>query len=292
MKETLGQRSSLKIKMGNKFALFGLLFLSSCATLKINYPICDFPEHSPYPGGVINQTLKISSSEITSLKTDQENIYFCQFGLDQWRILLPISLSVEIKPIVILNKERTILKVPIFNKEYKQSKITIDNKDLVSPPAKYLPRIKKESELGKIALGIVSNIVHSSLKMSLPIEGIKSSEFGVKRFINNEPRNRHTGLDIAASVGTQVISPLSGKVILVGDFYYRGKTVFLDHGGGIISTYSHMSEISVKQGQTIKKNEDIGKVGQTGRVTGPHLHWQVVLSGIPVDPELFLDQPF
>ena len=126
--------------------------------------------------------------------------------------------------------------------------------------------------------------------MLLPTQGIKSSEFGVKRFINNQPRNRHTGLDLAAPIGTEIISPLSGKVILVGNFYYRGKTVFLDHGGGIISTYSHMSKVVVQQGQSLEKGDLIGAVGQSGRVTGPHLHWQIILLGIPVDPELFLEQ--
>jgi len=146
-----------------------------------------------------------------------------------------------------------------------------------------------EAELGKVAIGTISRRFHTSLKMPLPTQGIKSSEFGVKRFINNQPRNRHTGLDLAASIGTEIISPLSGKVILVGNFYYRGKTVFLDHGGGMISTYSHMSEVIVQQGQSLEKGDLIGEVGQSGRVTGPHLHWQIILSGIPVDPELFLE---
>ena len=69
----------------------------------------------------------------------------------------------------------------------------------------------------------------------------------------------------------------------------RGKTVFVDHGGGMISTYSHMSEVVVQQGQYLEKGDLIGEVGKSGRVTGPHLHWQIILSGIPVDPELFLD---
>ena len=275
-----------------KLVLLGIFFLSSCTTLKINYPACVFPDHSPFPGGVINKIIKISSTEISYVKTEQKNIYLCQVDEDHWKVLVPISLSSEIKPIIISNQGKTLLKVLILDKEYRESKITIDNMDLVSPPAENLPRIKKEAELGKAALNIVSNRYHSILKMSLPVEGLKSSEFGVRRFINNEPRNRHTGLDIAAKVGTEIISPLSGKVLLVGDFYYRGKTVFLDHGGGIISTYSHLSKISVQEGQLIKKNEIIGKVGQSGRVTGPHLHWQIVLSGIPVDPELFLQQVF
>ena len=275
-----------------KLVLLGIFFLSSCTTFKINYPACVFPDHSPFPGGVINKIIKISSTEISYVKTEQKNVYLCQVDEDHWKVLVPISLSSEIKPIIISNQGKTLLKVLILDKEYRESKITIDNMDLVSPPAEYLPRIKKEAELGKAALNIVSNRYHSILKMSLPVEGLKSSEFGVRRFINNEPRNRHTGLDIAAKVGTEIISPLSGKVLLVGDFYYRGKTVFLDHGGGIISTYSHLSKISVQEGQLIKKNEIIGKVGQSGRVTGPHLHWQIVLSGIPVDPELFLQQVF
>ena len=275
-----------------KLVLLGIFFLSSCTTFKINYPACVFPDHSPFPGGVINKIIKISSTEISNVKAEQKSVYLCQVDEDHWKVLVPISLSSEIKPIIISNQGKTLLKVPILDKEYRESKITINNMDLVSPPAEYLPRIKKEAELGKAALNIVSKRNHFILKMSLPVEGLKSSEFGVRRFINSEPRNRHTGLDIAAKVGTEVISPLSGKVLLVGDFYYRGKTIFLDHGGGMISTYSHLSKILVQEGQLIKKNEIIGKVGQSGRVTGPHLHWQIVLSGVPVNPELFLQQVF
>ena len=275
-----------------KLVLLGIFFLSSCTTFKINYPACVFPDHSPFPGGVINKIIKISSTEISNVKAEQKSVYLCQVDEDHWKVLVPISLSSEIKPIIISNQGKTLLKVPILDKEYRESKITINNMDLVSPPAEYLPRIKKEAELGKAALNIVSKRNHSILKMPLPVEGLKSSEFGVRRFINSEPRNRHTGLDIAAKVGTEVISPLSGKVLLVGDFYYRGKTIFLDHGGGMISTYSHLSKILVQEGQLIKKNEIIGKVGQSGRVTGPHLHWQIVLSGVPVNPELFLQQVF
>ena len=217
------------------------------------------------------------------------HVYFCQVDKDHWKILAPISLSEEIKTIAIVKNGQPILEVPISNKAYRESKITITNQDLVSPPEEYLSRIKMESDLGKVAIGTVSRRFHTSLKMPAPTQGIKSSEFGVKRFINGQPRNRHTGLDLAASIGTEIISPLSGKVILVGNFYYRGKTVFVDHGGGMISTYSHMNKVVVLKGQSLEKGDLIGEVGQSGRVTGPHLHWQIILSGIPVDPELFLE---
>ena len=275
--------------MRNKLPFVYIFILSSCATFDVSYPVCEFPEHSPFPGGVISQTIKINDYEINEIDINQKSIYFCQIGKNYWKILAPISLSEEIKPIAIFKNEKPILEVPILNKAYRESKITITNQDLVSPPEKYLPRIKREAELGKVATATISRRFHTSLKMPLPTKGIKSSEFGVKRFINGQPRNRHTGLDIAASIGTEILSPLSGKVILVGNFYYRGKTVFLDHGGGMISTYSHMNKISVQQGQSVKKGDVIGEVGKSGRVTGPHLHWQIIFSGTPVDPELFLE---
>ena len=275
--------------MKNNLSFICIFILFSCTTLDISYPLCDFPEHSPFPGGVISQTLRIDANEINEIDINQKNVYLCQMDKDHWKILAPISLSEEIKTIAIVKNGQPILEVPISNKAYRESKITITNQDLVSPPEEYLSRIKMESDLGKVAIGTVSRRFHTSLKMPAPTQGIKSSEFGVKRFINNQPRNRHTGLDLAAPIGTEIISPLSGKVILVGNFYYRGKTVFLDHGGGMISTYSHMSKVAVQQGQSLEKGDLIGAVGQSGRVTGPHLHWQIILSGIPVDPELFLE---
>ena len=274
-----------------KIVFFTFFFIFSCATLKDSYPLCVFPENAPFPGGVINKTINIKSSEISEVNMEGENIYLCPVSEDLWRLLAPISLSSKKNSVNIYHNERVLLNVPISNKQYRESKITINNLDLVSPPTEYLARIKKESNLVLATLNIISKRVHSALIMPLPVEGLKSSEFGVKRFINNGSKNRHTGLDIASPIGTQIMAPLSGKVILTGDFYYRGKTIFLDHGAGIISTYSHMSDVFVTNGEIIKKNQIIGKVGQTGRVTGPHLHWQIVLYGIPVDPELFLKPP-
>ena len=124
--------------------------------------------------------------------------------------------------------------------------------------------------------------------MTLPVNGIISSEFGVRRFINGLPRNRHIGLDIAATEGTAVYSPSKGKVILTGDFFYKGNVIYLDHGNGLISSFSHLNSISVEQDQIIQAGEILGYVGSTGRVTGPHLHWEVSLMGVPINPEIFL----
>ena len=110
----------------------------------------------------------------------------------------------------------------------------------------------------------------------------------VKRFINEQPRNRHIGLDIAAAEGRPIFAPLNGKVILAGNFFYKGNVIFIDHGNGLVSSYSHLSKKLVDLNQIVTTGDNIGLVGSTGRVTGPHLHWEVYFLGIPINPEIFI----
>jgi len=119
---------------------------------------------------------------------------------------------------------------------------------------------------------------------TLPVEGRISTPFGVKRFINNEPRNRHSGVDIAAPAGTPVRASAAGRVTLTGEHFFAGKSVYIDHGNELFSMYFHMNSTVVHGGQLVTCGEIIGEVGSTGRATGPHLHWGVRMHGIPVDP--------
>jgi murein DD-endopeptidase MepM/ murein hydrolase activator NlpD len=176
----------------------------------------------------------------------------------------------------------------IADKAYTEQRLTIKNQRQVNPNQEDMVRIQDESAEMKQAFQSWDEELVPTFSMIPPVDGIRSSSFGHKRFFNGEPRAPHSGMDIAADEGTPIVAPASGRIVATGNYFFNGNTIILDHGHGLISLYCHMNTIDVEVGQYVIAGEQIGKVGQTGRVTGPHLHWSVNLNNTRIDPAFFL----
>mgnify|MGYP000341911298 FL=1 len=155
-----------------------------------------------------------------------------------------------------------------------------------------------QSRATKEALEIKKALSQSTLEFTpsfnfiAPVPGAITSPFGKQRFINGLARSPHLALDLRGAVGTSIVAPLKGKVVLVGDFFYTGHTLILDHGYGLFSSYAHMSEVSAEINSFVEQSQLIGLVGKTGRVTGPHLHWTVYFDGNKVNPESLIKKDY
>ena len=178
-------------------------------------------------------------------------------------------------------------RITVKYKKYDEQHLTIKNKRKVNPNAEDSKRIASESTRKRKARTQYSEN-EPSVEFIWPVTGRISSIFGLRRFFNEQERRPHSGLDIAADEGTAVKAAADGSVIDTGDFFFSGNMIYLDHGQGIISLYAHLSAISVKPGDTVKQGDVIGKVGQTGRVTGPHLHFAIYANQTLIDPVFML----
>jgi murein DD-endopeptidase MepM/ murein hydrolase activator NlpD len=152
-----------------------------------------------------------------------------------------------------------------------------------------MERINKERTRKRAAKLHWSN-TYPDIDFIWPVSGEISSIFGLRRFFNEQERNPHNGLDIAAPEGTDIKVTADGTVIETGDFFFSGNMVYVDHGQGLISLYAHLSRIDVKPGDVMRSGDVLGAVGQTGRVTGAHLHFAVIANGVLVDPVYLLPE--
>lgn len=156
---------------------------------------------------------------------------------------------------------------------------------MVTPPKEVYERINSERELVTAAKNTNSAQRMWRLPLERPVQGEVSSLYGLKRILNGTPKNPHRGLDFSSPMGNPVKACADGVVVLVGDHYYAGNSVYIDHGNGVVTMYFHLSEPIVKEGDKVGRGQSIGLSGMSGRATGPHLHFSVSVLGELVDPE-------
>ena len=177
----------------------------------------------------------------------------------------------------------------VVAKAYPEQRITIENQRMVDPLQEDLERIRDERRRQLEKYDLFTDRALDIVPFAKPVEGVTSSPFGRRRILNGQPRSPHSGLDIVAVTGTPIMAPAPGRVVLTGDLFFNGNTVFLDHGQGLVTMYCHMNGIDVSEGDEVMRGEVIGQVGATGRVTGAHLHWSVSLNGNRVDPMMVME---
>lgn len=203
---------------------------------------------------------------------------------------IPYNSNVGSNIIKITNNSSLIDKIINFkikNKDFQTQFITVSKK-YTTPSKMNLLRIKKEKRL---LLSSKKGWINRNpdLKFILPVNGTETGVFGTRRFYNKKEGKTHNGLDIATKKGVAIVAPSSGSVLLTGNYFYNGKFVFLDHGRGLKSIFIHMDKINVSKGQIIRKGEKIGEVGSTGKSTGAHLHWSLILNETYINPKVFLE---
>jgi hypothetical protein len=178
-------------------------------------------------------------------------------------------------------------EVRILDSRYPVQRLTLPRR-FSDPDAATLDRIAAEKAvLDRLWTTVSASEWRGAFRF--PLEGGKGgANFGLRRIINGEPRAPHSGLDVPAPHGTPVVAANAGRVALVADHFFSGTSVILDHGGALFTMYFHLQEALVREGERLARGQPIGRVGSTGRSSGPHLHWGVRLHGARVDPMALL----
>lgn len=247
------------------------------------------PQNNPVPGGLA----LISVDQFPA----QSRVYFNRKRVavvedNQHRYALvgiPLSAKPGTKKITVRNPDgqQHAISFSVKNKTYESQHLTIKNKRKVNPNAEDMKRIQGEREKKRLARTHWSD-QKVNTDFIIPVHGRISSIFGLRRFFNEQPRNPHSGLDIAAPEGTPIKAVEAGTVLEASNFFFSGNVVYIDHGQGLISMYAHMHSMDVKKGDRVERGQVIGTVGQTGRVTGAHLHLGLIANQTLVDPVLML----
>ena len=247
------------------------------------------PVQRRVPGGVALLPLGSHAQRPRAWSADVPVLVVPDLG--SWTAVVGISLSAaagrgELR-VQRAGEPETVLPYPIEAATYTEQRLKVAP-GKVDLSARDRARYEREREHLKRVVATLSEPAPTRLRMRQPTDGRRSSSFGLRRIFNGQPRSPHSGMDIAAPIGTPVLAAAAGRVIDRGDYFFNGRTVWLDHGGGLLTMYCHLHTIAVQPGETVAAGQPLATVGASGRVTGPHLHWSVSLNRTMVDPALFL----
>ena len=248
------------------------------------------PQQSLVPGGILILPIDAPAELKPTVLFEGRKSLVMRAG-DQWHAVVGLPLSATVGTNEVLVQAGTApgrkVSFEIGPKEYQTQSLKV-KPGHVDLAKKDQERVAQERIRLSAATATFSNEPPPTLILQQPVPGPRSSSYGLRRVFNGQSRNPHSGMDIAAPTGTPIKAPANGRVIEAGDFFFNGNSIYIDHGEGLITMYCHMSEVAVKVGDVVKTGDVVGKVGATGRATGPHLHWGVALNDTFVDPALFL----
>ncbi len=244
------------------------------------------PQHSAWPGGIA--VIDLGSADLPQpiVLHDGGRVLVARDG-GRWAAVIGIPLDAATGRTFVAVDDARNIDFEIHAHAYREQRLSV-NRSFVTLGEKQLERVGKEREIIDAALTNWRDTAFDDVTLEAPVNGPRSSSFGLRRFFNDEPRSPHKGMDIAATEGTAIAASRDGIVTATGNYFFNGNTVIIDHGQGLVTMYCHLSEISIDEGQAVASGETIGAVGATGRVTGPHLHFGTYLNGTAVDPVLLL----
>jgi murein DD-endopeptidase MepM/ murein hydrolase activator NlpD len=265
------------------------LLVAGCLVAMVAHAV-DLPQHRSVPGGVAVLDLGASSEPPRASFADVPVLVVGDTSRWTAVVGIPLDASPGTRHVVVrrtgsADVQQVFVVDPVRYAEQRLAvppgKVDLSKKDL----ARYE---RERAHLATVA-ATFSAASPPTLRLRQPTDGPRSGSFGLRRVFNGQSRNPHAGMDIAAPVGSPVVAAAAGRVIDTGDYFFNGKTVWLDHGRGLLTMYCHLSAIGVRTGDNVAAGDVLGAVGATGRVTGAHLHWSVSLNRVMVDPALFVD---
>ena len=264
-----------------------LIILFGLASGKLSYAVEPSIVLSPKkigPGEIMTVTVKNASGTVEG-SFNGKNVYFNP-AKNAFKAVIGIDLKTDpgTYPLTLTVDGRPLTRVVVISKKkYPVQKLTLPEDMVVLSPENEARTEREQRRMA--AIWPIDSLRVWSGRFIDPLPGkALGTPFGVRRIINNIPKNPHSGVDITADEGEPVRAPNDGVVILVDDQFYSGNSVVLDHGQGIYTMFFHLSMFKVKYGQAVRKGDVIAFVGSTGRATGAHLHWGARVQGAKVDP--------